>query len=102
MDVFQPVHIYAETRILVVNFGLKNGLILCNGLAYTNQLYSLYEILNTPFNSLDFYVDFDYEDSKSQSDFNTISLKEFSKIVKTDGKWVFQLTQNHFCRHKVK
>lgn len=71
MDVFQPVHIYVETLILVVNFGLKNGLTLCS----TNQLCSLHEALNTPFNSLDFYVDFDYEDIKSQSDFNTISLK---------------------------
>lgn len=85
MDVFQPVQIYAETLILVVNFGLKNGLILCNRLAYTNQLCSLHEALNTPFNSLDFYVDFDYEGIKSQSDFNTISLKK-SKIVKPDGK----------------
>lgn len=79
VDVFQPVHIYAEILILVVNFGLNNGLILCNRLAYTNQLCSLHEVLNTPFNSLHFYVDFDYADSKSQSDFNTISLKKILK-----------------------
>lgn len=51
-------------------------LILCNRLAYANQLCFLHEALNAPLSSLDFYVNFDYEDGKAQSDFNTFFIEK--------------------------